>query len=329
VPRVNVLLIGSDADSHREGIRPDTLIVASIDTRSGDTVLFSLPRNLQRVPFPAGSRAAAAYPRGFTCYNAQAGANTDCLLNGIWEWAERNRSTFYPRDRQPGLTATVQAAEAVTGLRIDNFAMVDMRGFRTLVDAIGGVTLEVPRDIPINGRRTESGAQVGVTGYIRKGVRRLNGFQALWFARSRSDSDDFDRMRRQRCVLGALVEQADPLAVAAAFPRLARAARENVRTDIPLADVDAWVTLALRVKDASVRSLPFTSAVLNTANPRFSVVHALVRQALRPPDRGAASGTPSAAPTGRDRGKARDRSPSAGRSPAEPADRAVEVRQVC
>src|SRR4051812_9994705 len=53
IPRVNVLLIGSDAGKGREGVRPDTLILASIDTQSGETTLFSLPRNLQRVPFPA------------------------------------------------------------------------------------------------------------------------------------------------------------------------------------------------------------------------------------------------------------------------------------
>src|SRR5438309_1502218 len=84
LPRINVLLIGSDAGADREGIRPDTMIVASIDTASGATVLFSLPRNLQHVPFPAGTPAAQAYPEGFYCINSANGVNTDCLLNGIW-----------------------------------------------------------------------------------------------------------------------------------------------------------------------------------------------------------------------------------------------------
>ena len=66
-PRVNVLLIGSDAGADRDGVRTDSPILASIDTHTGDAVLFGIPRNLQHVPFPPGTPMAEQYPDGFYC----------------------------------------------------------------------------------------------------------------------------------------------------------------------------------------------------------------------------------------------------------------------
>ncbi len=72
-PRVNVLLIGSDAGADRTGVRPDTMILASIDTASGNTVLFSLPRSLQHAPFAGGTpgarpgRTVTGAPTGPAC----------------------------------------------------------------------------------------------------------------------------------------------------------------------------------------------------------------------------------------------------------------------
>ena len=63
--RVNILLLGGDGGVDRQGVRTDSMIVASIDTTTGDTVLFSLPRNLQNAPFPPGSALAKLYPNGF------------------------------------------------------------------------------------------------------------------------------------------------------------------------------------------------------------------------------------------------------------------------
>lgn len=280
--RVNVLLLGSDAGDGRVGVRPDTLIVASINTRTGDTVLFTLPRNLQKVPFPAGTPGARAWPNGFDC--------DDCLLNAVWKWGEENAALF-PGDPSPGLTATRHAVSAALGLRVDYYALVNLDGFKDVVDAMGGVTLNVPRPLPIGGGTNAlTGRKNPVRGYIPAGVQRLNGDQALWYARSREGSDDYDRMKRQRCFLNAVVEQADPASLARSFPRLARAAKENVHTDIAQAELDDWVELAGRVQKAQVRSLPFTNEVITPANPDFSAIRALVRQGLRDP--GAAADVP-------------------------------------
>ena len=63
--RVNVLLLGGDGGTDRDGVRTDTVIVASIDTQTGATTTFSLPRNLENLPFPADSPLHKIYPNGF------------------------------------------------------------------------------------------------------------------------------------------------------------------------------------------------------------------------------------------------------------------------
>jgi LCP family protein required for cell wall assembly len=293
LPRINVLLIGSDAGADREGVRPDTMIVASIDTTTGDTVLFSLPRNLQRVPFPPGTPAARDYPQGFYCINPANGVNTDCLLNGIWTFAESHAGDYYKGIKNPGLTATMQAAEQVTGLRVNNYVMIDLKGFQEFVDAIGGVTIDVKQRLPIGGNVENPGATIG---WIEPGVRKLDGYHVLWYARSRWSTNDFDRMRRQRCVIGAIAQQADPVTVAENLPAILRTARRNIQTDIALSQLDAWVQLTQRVKAASIRSLPFTDDVINTANPNFTKVHQLVQKALKPPAKASSTPSPATSP---------------------------------
>ena len=317
VPRVNVLLIGSDAGKGREGVRPDTLILASIDTASGETTLFSLPRNLQHVPFPPGSRAQKAFPRGFYCINPQNGVNTECLLNAVWSWAEGNPQ-YYPGVKNPGLTATVQAVEQVLGLQVDDYVMVNLKGFITFVDAIGGVRLNITERLPIGGSVENPQPKYG---WIEPGRNKLlDGWHALWYARSRWSTNDFDRMRRQRCVIAAVTRQADPKAVALNFDKIARAAKDNISTDISVRDLNAWVTLALRIKQAHVRSLPLTDAVINTVKPDIPKIHRLVRRALDPANTATPAPTPTA--TG-------GKTPKPTPSPEGETGRPVDVNQVC
>ncbi|MBT0773821.1 LCP family protein [Kineosporia sp. J2-2] len=274
-PRVNVLLIGSDAGADRIGIRPDTMIVASTDTHSGNTVLFSLPRNLENVPFPLGTPGNSAWPDGFNC-------GDECLLNAIWTWAE-GPGSGYERFRNPGLAATEDAIEGATGLKIDTYAMLNLKGFAEFVNAIGGLSVNVRERLPIGGDSDPSSPvyHVATGGWIETGEKQhLDGYHALWFARSRWSSDDYSRMQRQRCVIGAFVDQVDPVTVALQFPKLAKAAKHNITTGIPLRDLDAWVELSKRVQGGKVTSLPFTREVVNVAYPDFDKVHRLVERAI-------------------------------------------------
>ncbi|WP_165368153.1 LCP family protein, partial [Phytoactinopolyspora endophytica] len=144
LPRLNLLLMGSDAGDGRTGDRPDTLIVASVDTDSGDTVLVSVPRNLVGFQFPAGSPLRERYPDGFT----GPGDPRDWMINAVYDFVPRDNGDIFTGIGNPGADATKSAVEGALDIDLDYFIMVNLEGFQVLVDAIGGVTLDVPRDIP-------------------------------------------------------------------------------------------------------------------------------------------------------------------------------------
>ncbi len=251
--RINVMLLGQDAGADRTGTRPDTIMVASIDTKTGRTALFSLPRNLQYVRFPKGSVEAKQFPEGFDAFGKD-----ENLINAVWTWADDNKD-LYPGDDNPGLTATTHAVEQTTGLSMDYYAMVDLQGFEDLVNAIGGVDMNVERRIPIGGGINQAtGGKYPITGWIEPGYQHLDGYHALWYARSREGSDDYNRMCRQQRMVRVVSEEADPTTLALAFPKLVTATENNIQTDIPPGRIDAFVTLALRVKDAGFQSYPLT-----------------------------------------------------------------------
>jgi LCP family protein required for cell wall assembly len=323
-PQVNVLLIGSDAGANRTGIRPDTLILASINTKTGKTVMFSIPRSLQRAPFPEGTGGNQAWPDGYYC--PEAGAGAECLINAIWVWAEGDGKQYYSRFKNPGLRATSDAVEGVTGLKVDTYVMLNLNGFQDFVDALGGVTVDVRQRLPIGGN---SNNPVATGGYIEKGNnQKLDGYHALWFARSRWSTSDYDRMQRQRCVIGAVVDQADPLQVARSFPDLAKALKKNLATGIDSADLSAWATLAERVQKGGVTSIVFDPTVISTVNPDYEEIHRLVTVAVKATARVKKASTPAASATATPSATA---TKSPGKTPAKTVTpgKAQNLKSVC
>lgn len=182
--RFNVLLLGVDGAEGRDGIRPDSINVASVDAETGRTVLFGLPRNLQKVRFSLGSPLRSLYRDGYVC------ANNECLLNGVYtlgvEHADR-----YDDDVDPGLEAMKEVVGETLGLELNYYAMIDMSGFQSLINAMGGIELNVYKPIPMGGGGSP------IHGYIEPGEGvELDGYHALWFARSRAESSDYERMVR-------------------------------------------------------------------------------------------------------------------------------------
>lgn len=291
VPRVNMLLLGSDAGRDRTGVRTDSMIVASIDTHTGDAVLFGLPRNLERVPFPASDPLSKVWPNGFDCGSV-------CLLNAVWEQAATTHRDLFPGDPNPGLTATRDVIGEVLGLKIDTYTIIDLSGFQALVDAMGGVDINVPRRIPIGGGHNQAtGNALPIYGYIEPGRQHLDGYHALWFSRSREGSDDYDRMGRQRCMVSALLDQANPVQLLARYPALAKVAKNNIQSGIRQQDLAAWVTLVERIQRGKIRSLPITNKVVDVTDPDFAKIRRLVATAITP--KVASAPTPGATATAR------------------------------
>jgi LCP family protein required for cell wall assembly len=281
-PRVNVLLLGADSGADREGTRTDTVMVASVDTESGDTALFSLPRNLLYVPFPDGP-LREAYPDGF-----RGDTEAESWLYALYGRIPAEFPDYFKDIADPGAEAVKLAVGEALGLDIDYYVMVNLRGFQAVVTALGGIDIDVPYRIPIGTRTIPGVGCTRATGWIEPGQNQhLDGYHALWFARARCGpgpvNDDYERMRRQRCVIGAIAGQVDPLTLLTRYQQLAAATKDTMSTDIPQQRLDAFAELALKVQEAGIRSLPFTNEIVEYADPDYELIQEFVQESLEPP----------------------------------------------
>jgi LCP family protein required for cell wall assembly len=279
--RVTVLLIGGDAGPGRRGLRTDTMIVASYELATGKVTLFGLPRNMVQVPLPDGP--AADYFGECRCFPR--------LLNELYAFAEDERPDLFPHSRRPGIAAVAGAAEQLLGLPIDHYALVDLLGFVDLVDALGGVTVDNLKPLRVEiDRLGRPGPHPAFE--LQPGRHRLNGYSALAYSRSRETTSDYDRMQRQRCVIGSLASQADPAQVLAAFPRLVKVLKRSVATDIPASRLPSLLE-AVGDQPVKVTTVGFTPPAYNVGwssgypipdvHKIRSTVHRLTREAAVAP----------------------------------------------
>src|SRR4051812_26996983 len=274
--RVNVLLLGGDGGVGREGVRTDTVVVASIDTKTGDTTLFSLPRNLENLPFPPGNPLAAVYPNGF-----QAGSESESLLNAVYRNGPADHPNILGPTDDPGADFLKLGVGEALGLHIDYFVLVNLDGFSQLVDALGGITVNVNYYVPIGG---DPGIGSLPDDYIAPGPdQHMDGFLALAVARGRFGLTDYDRMARQRCTIDAIIHAADPVTLLRQYQQLAATTQNIVSTDIPRSALEGFVDLGFRVKDADVRSVVFDVNLINPAYPNYGRMRQIVQEALAPP----------------------------------------------
>jgi LCP family protein required for cell wall assembly len=308
--RVNVMLLGGDGGSDRTGIRTDTVIVASIDTHTGATTTFSLPRNLENLPFPANSPLHKIYPHGFN-----AGAESESLLNAVYRNGPRDHPDALGPTDNPGADFLKLGVGEALGLTIDYFVMVNLDGFSQLIDALGGITVNVNYYVPIGGEPT---LHYLPDDYFTPGPNQhMDGWHALAFARGRYGLTDYQRMDRQRCMINAIVTAADPMTLLSRYQQIAASTQKIVSTDIPQSVVGDFADLALKVKNAGIKSVVFDDSVIKPAYPDYDKIRSLVEDTLHPPAPGSSSGPTSATPTGTTAaGSAAQTSASAPTSPA-------------
>jgi LCP family protein required for cell wall assembly len=281
--RVNVLLLGGDGSVHRDGIRTDSVIVASIDTETGNTVLFSLPRNLEEVPFPKGTPLQEAYPDGFT----GSGSELEWMLNAIYRNVPAQQPGILGHSDNEGADALKLGVSGALGIDVDYYVLVNLDGFKQLVDAMGGVTVNINEPIPIGGN-TDLGIEP--EDYLDPGPdQHLDGFEALWYSRGRYGLDDYNRMERQRCMMDAIIDEANPANMLRRYEGIADATKQILRTDIPQEMLGPFVDLALLIKDAKVRSVVFRYTYdldpsdpnfFNPSDPDYELMHETVAKAI-------------------------------------------------
>jgi LCP family protein required for cell wall assembly len=258
--RLSILLVGADEGPGREGLRTDSMIVATFDIESGEAALFGLPRNFKRVPLPPEFQSSfitlekeavekeAVDDDGDGFPDTWVDRNGDgipdkprfrscrCfpeMLNRVHEntmdWTDT-----YPDTPDPGLEALRDVIAHLIDLRIDYYVMVNMEGFVDVVDAIGGVEVMVAEPYHVAVSAPSEGSPKARVN-VEPGLNHLTGLEALAYSRWRIGSSDYDRMQRQRCLIRAAADQLDPLTLARSFHTLADVVERSVVTDIPVA----------------------------------------------------------------------------------------------
>ena len=244
VERLNILLIGSDQWPGEGTYNTDTLIVVSIDSITKQVAMFSLPRDTVDVPTPPGPARRAFGPVYTRKINA-------------WYTSVRNRSDLFSGTKATrGYNGLKAIMGNLYGLDIKYFVEVNFDGFRNVVDAMGGVTINV--QVPVSDDRFPAADGSLRRIYIPSGIQHMNGTEALRYARSRHGSNDFDRGVRQQRVLLSLREQADPQDLVPRLPSLVTALKKTVKTDIPVAQLAPLLGLASEVDTKNIRSYVFT-----------------------------------------------------------------------
>jgi LCP family protein required for cell wall assembly len=217
--RRNILLLGIDhrPDEPIDGSRSDTVMVVSIDPPSKSVVMISFPRDLW-VNIPG------YYPQRLNVAHAVGG---------------------------PQLVA--RTIQANFGIQIDNYARVDFNGFEQVVDAVGGVIIDVERPIKDDEYPTEDYGTIRL--YIPPGPILLDGKTALMYARSRHSEDDFGRSKRQQRVLLALRDRGLQLDILPRIPSLIGIAKEAVSTDLGPLEMMSLAKLGADIQRDRIKTL--------------------------------------------------------------------------
>jgi LCP family protein required for cell wall assembly len=270
--RYNILLLGSDAGRDRFGVRPDSISVMSINADTGAIVNIGIPRNLQHAPIPADSPLREFY-----------GESWDDLINAVYKNVTDNHADSYPNavknGSAPGIEATRELVEGVTGLEIHSFVMVNMSGFKQLVDALGGLTVNVKERLPIGGQLDDTSDAIG---WIETGVQKLDGYHALWYARSRHGTSDYSRMARQREIEQLILKKLTPAYALTHFEALAEAAKTLVDTDIPDGMAATYFDLVLNSRDKKSRSVELVPKNgFEPDLPNYEKIQAAIAKAIK------------------------------------------------
>ncbi len=217
--RVNVLMVGyAGEEKHGGAYLADSLNILSIDPVTNTTTIVPIPRDfwIEGLPeLPDNGKVNEAFAIGWA--------------RGGVEEAGR---------------ATAQVLSETTGLRIDHWMAIDFAGFREMVDAVGGVTVENPRAFAYTWNETDFHAGRWNGGSFKKGTLHLNGTQALSYARSRytsvpAESSDFARSIRQQRIMGALRTKLGAGGIGSLGPGLALmdALQGRLKTDLSAIDL--------------------------------------------------------------------------------------------
>lgn len=230
---VSVLLVGSDTTNPVNAGRTDTLMLVLVQRDSGAVNLLSIPRDLfVYIPGYGMDRINTAFGLGEHSDLADGGYG---LLNDVLIYN--------------------------LGLSFDFYARVDFNGFQSLIDAIGGIDIAVDcalQDWQLLSPELDPHDEANwVLATLPVGFQHLNGYEALWYARSRRTSSDFDRGRRQQEIVRAIWRRVNELGLLGQVATLWHELMGIVETDMGVGDVIGLVPLAIDLDISRIRAFRF------------------------------------------------------------------------
>ncbi len=265
---ITFLLIGTDTSTNK-AFRTDTLIIVNIQPEHEIVTMISIPRDL------------FVYIPGWTMSR----------INTAWG---HGQSIGYPGGGAGLLKDTILYN---LGVEIDHIALVDFDGFRQIVNTLGGIDIPLVCSYqdwhiidPNKDAQDEDNWELYTVG---PGVVHMDGDLALWYARSRLRSSDFDRGRRQQEVLRAIFERGLSLNIIPQVPQLFTEMQDAVITDIGPGDLPTFIPLVSDLRSSQIRSY-FISTNMATSwrtpqggsvqLPNGTAIQAMLAEALSPPD---------------------------------------------
>ncbi|MDZ7611527.1 MAG: LCP family protein [Candidatus Moranbacteria bacterium] len=222
--RINILLLGMGGEGHKGEHLTDTIMVASINPETYETAFLSIPRDLfVKIP----------------------GQHASTRINAIFAYGLRNQSA----GKSKAVSMIREAVENVTGQPIDYYAMLDFKGFKEIINELGGIRINVEEDIVDH--RYPGPNYSYQTFRIDKGSHLLDGETALKYARVRHASGgDFARARRQQKVIAASKRKAfalnnflNPNRINGLFSSL----ENHLITNVKLSEIPSFLSLANKI----------------------------------------------------------------------------------
>lgn len=265
--RVNILLIGLDGTASQGRFRrADTLIVASIDPATNSAVLIGIPRDV------------------YVAINSARGVLRN-KINTAYVWGE-----LYGGPGN-GPTLQMRTVSEFLGIPIHYYVSVYFDGFSKLIDAIGGIDINVPQAL-----------RDSYTGWsFNAGIQHMDGKLALRYARSRYSTSDFSRGRRQQLVILAAVDKVATAGMLAKLPAILPAVAQSFRSDMSIPDLLALASLGYRIDRSSIKTAQVDETMVQSGSAggmyvlfaKTDRVRAMVKAALTPAT--SAQATPVAA----------------------------------
>lgn len=277
--RLNILILGGDSGFGRDitlGIRTDTVMMMSINTHTGESELFQLPRQTPRMPFPEDSPLHKVFPNGF--YDGKNPANLEYTLNAMYNNvpAIAGKDILGQTDNVGADVLKLSVGEAF-GLKIDYYVLVNLDGFVDVIDALGGITLNVNYPIPIGSEDNKPKSSIMPGPDVE-----MDGSLALTYARSRYGYDDFHRMARQGCVIDAVIRQATPANILMNYEAIVRAGQKVLLTDIPSEMLPPLVDLGLKIKSQPIHRVVFDKGIggWDSSRPNYAEMRQYVADVI-------------------------------------------------